>query len=303
VKPRVLLLTTDEDLGAIVGAAIGRALPEATIETQPPSSTEFSSSNWDLILTTPNQLELMLEEARSHALQEASLTNEQILGVLFHELRTPVTPILAWAQLLKRMSDPARTAQAAEVIERNVRIQMALVDDVLDINRISQHSLNLDRRRHDLRQLVREALESVRKTASEKGVDLESLTAQPNAISANVDGVRVKQLVAYLVSNAVRFTPRGGSVTVMLERESDDAVVAVRDTGLAIEEADLPFVFEPFRVQASGRTHGTAGIQLALARGLAEVHGGTLAVTSSDAGAEFRLRLPLATPVVGSSPS
>jgi signal transduction histidine kinase len=251
----------------------------------------------------PDQLERMLQEVRSQARQEADFVHEQLLGVLLHELRTPLTPILAWAQLLRRTSEPARIAQGADVIERNVRTQMALIDDVLDINRIDRHSLILDRRRHDLGLLLQEAVQSMETAVSEKGVTLVHTPMRPNTISCNVEGERIKQIVSYLLANAVRFTPSGGSVTVTLERDADIAILAVRDTGLGIAQTELPFVFDAFRAQSSGRSQGTTGIQLALARRLADLHGGALEALSSGTGAEFRLRVPIAIPAAGSDPS
>jgi signal transduction histidine kinase len=303
VKPRLLLLTTDQEIGRAVSEAIVRAIPDATVETRAvTATTDLLFANYDLVFTASDQLELLLDESRSRATEEADFAHEQLLGILFHELRTPLTPILAWAQLLRRTNDPARIEMGGEVIERNARTQMSLIDEVLDINRLGRHSLTLDIRHHDLGTLIQETAPPIAATATEKGVQLMLALAPPNTLTARVDGARIKQIVAYLVSNAVRFTPSGGSVTVSSAREADFGIVAVLDTGAPIEQADLPFVFDPFRTQSMIRNQGMVGVQLALARGLAELQGGTLEAANSGVGAEFKLRVPLATPAAESDP-
>ena len=242
----------------------------------------------------PADLEQVVNEARARALDDANRANDELLSVLFHELRITLTPILAWAQLLKRASDPARVDQAADVIERNVRIQMAIVADVLDISRITQKRLQLDLQRHNVRDIVQAAVARAQESAAEKRVHIATLFTAPRPITADIDRPRTEQIVTYLLTNAIRFTPTDGTVTMTLRRETEMAVITVLDAGVPIEDDHLAFVFEPFHAEElTGRNNGTAGIQLALARRLAELHGGTLDVASPGTGAEFTLRLPL----------
>lgn len=236
-----------------------------------------------------------MSETRGQPLDDMGRVQDEFLSILFHELRTPLTPILAWAQLLKRTNDPAHVAQAAQVIERNVRSQMAIVDDVLDLNRVVHETLRLEPRRHDLRDIVQAAVASARENAAEKNIRIDLLIAAKNPLTANVDRSRAEQAVRYLVLNAVRFTPTDGAVTVSLRGDAEQATITLQDAGPPIPDDHLPRAFEAFQEgHLAGRIHGTAGIQLALARGLIELHGGEVRVTSPGIGAEIAVLLPLA---------
>jgi signal transduction histidine kinase len=294
LSSRIVVVTTEDDVEASVRDAVMRAWPEAVIQALPPSDgPAFLASDWDMILMRHADLEQVVSAAKAHVVDDASPANDEFLSVFFHEIRTPLTPILAWAQLLKRSDDAARVAQAAEVIERNVRSQMAIVDDVLDISKIAQHKLLIDRQHHDLREIVQAAVAQAREAATEKRVHLDSVVSAVMPAMANVDRARAEQIITYLLTNAVRFTAGEGTVTVTLQQDDERATITVQDTGLPIADDLLPFAFEPFRASdRGGRTHGAAGIQLALARGLAELHGGTLEAASSGSGATFTLRLP-----------
>jgi two-component system CheB/CheR fusion protein len=171
-----------------------------------------------------------------------------------------------------------------------------LVDDLLDVTRLSQNKMLLQRRPLDLARLVREAIEDNRAELEARGVRLETRVA-PGPLLASIDAVRVTQVVANLLSNAAKFTPLGGTATVSLAGEGRVAVLTVADTGCGIEPALLPRVFEPF-VQAErtlDRAGGGLGLGLALARGLVELHGGDIEARSDGQGrgATFVVRLPL----------
>jgi signal transduction histidine kinase/CheY-like chemotaxis protein len=223
--------------------------------------------------------------AQSGDLRRASQVREEFLAVLSHELRTPLTPILTWAQIIRQDPDRARVQQASEVIERNVRLQMALVEDLLDLVRLREGSLVLDRRPEDLRPIVRAALEALAEPAAARSVGLEwrPLSA---ALLVEVDAPRLLQALRQLLGNAVKFGRTGGHVRVAITRESDGAVVRIQDDGAGIAPEFTPFVFEPFRQQEQGarREHGGLGVGLALARGLVELHGGTIDVRSEGIG-------------------
>jgi signal transduction histidine kinase/ActR/RegA family two-component response regulator len=234
--------------------------------------------------------------AQSGDLRRASQAREEFLAVLSHELRTPLTPILTWAQIIRQDADRARVQQASDVIERNVRLQMGLVEDLLDLMRLREGSLAVDRRPEDLRPLVRAALEALAEAAAERNVSLEwrSLAAP---LPVEADGPRLRQALRQILGNAVKFGRSGGHVRVAITREADTAVVRIQDDGAGIAPEFTPFIFEPFRQQEQGarRQHGGLGVGLALARALVELHQGTIDVRSEGVGrgTEVTVSLPV----------
>jgi PAS domain S-box-containing protein len=240
-------------------------------------------------------LEQIVDE-RTRDLRRASQAKDELLAILSHELRTPLTPILTWAQILKREPDPARSRQAAEVIERNVRLQIALVDDLLDLTRLTQGTLRVDRRRHDLRIIVGTALGSLTEVAGEKTIVVEwRPPAEPVPVEA--DAGRLGQAFKNIFSNAIKFSAEGGRIRVALGRDAETAVVRIRDHGAGIHPEFLPFIFEMFRQQEQGarRQYGGLGVGLALAKQLVDLHGGGIEVTSDGVGrgTEVTVRLPI----------
>lgn len=252
-----------------------------------------------------SDLERTVEE-RTRELREASQAKDRILAVFSHELRAPLTPILAWAQILRREPDLRRVRQAADVIERNVRMQTTLVDDLLDLARVTEGTIALDLRAQDLRDIIRTALESIADIAFQKGIRLEhTLCDEPVPVEADV--ARLHQVFANLLWNAVKFTPRNGRITVTLTRERDTAVTKVQDSGAGIAADFLPMVFRLFGQpeERTDRKHQGPGLGLALARHLAELHGGTIEAASGGigSGAEFTVRLPVRHRAPGTSPA
>ena len=246
-------------------------------------------------------------ESEAHARREAEDANrlkDEFLAVVSHELRTPLTPILGWLELLQ--GDPPREMreQAYDVIGRNTRAQTQIVNDLLDVSRITSGKLGLELRPLDLREVLRAAIETVEPTARVKGVILESALPARPAYSVG-DPDRLQQVAWNLISNAVKFTPRGGQVTVELNRQDSCYVIEVRDSGAGIEPEFLPFVFERFRQAdaSSTRRNGGLGLGLSIVRYLVEQHGGGCEVESQGAGtgATFRARLPIA-PLTSSDP-
>jgi CheY-like chemotaxis protein/nitrogen-specific signal transduction histidine kinase len=245
---------------------------------------------------------LLREEARARQLRQASeelarslRLKDEFLAVLSHELRTPLTPILSWTQILKHHPDTPRVLEAVEVIERNVRHQIALVDDLLDLNRIQRAKVALDLQPRDLREIVRLAIEALAEPARQKGMVIEY--REPTIpLLVEADAERLGQVFTNLLSNAIKFTPADGHVTVALTADRDRAVVRVRDTGAGIAAEFLPHVFEMFRQEEQGarRRHGGLGIGLALARRLTELHGGSIRAASPGLGqgTEMTVSLP-----------
>ena len=237
------------------------------------------------------------EQARLEA-ENANRLKDEFLAVVSHELRTPLTPILGWLELLKT-DDPDADfrRQAYDVIERNTRAQAQIVNDLLDVSRIISGKLKLELRDIDLRDVVRAAIETVEPTARVKGVQLDA--ELPNRAAINVgDADRLQQVAWNLISNAVKFTPRGGQVTVRLARQNSEYVIEIVDSGAGIAPEFLPHVFERFRQADASSTRATGGLGLGLSivRHLVEQHGGMVGVDSRGLGlgSTFRVCLPIA---------
>ena len=245
-------------------------------------------------------------ELTAARLVDESATKDDFLAMLSHELRTPLTPIRAWARMLKLGAhDPARSLRAAEVIERNAVLQTRLVDDLLELNRASRGTSALVLRVHDLAHIVRSATESIVPDALDKGVAVD--VEDPGGhLYAEVDRDRVEQILRNVLSNAVKFTPAGGRISVRVASDAGSALITIRDTGEGIAAAFLPVAFERFRQQEQGtrRRHAGLGIGLALVKQLTELHGGRVTIASEGAGlgTEVTVRLPLTAAAGGVQP-
>ena len=238
------------------------------------------------------------EAARAGA-EAANRLKDEFLTTLSHELRTPLNAILGWAKLLRSDAvDPADLDEGLEVIERNSRAQAQLIEDLLDVSRIVSGKLALEVQPADLEDVIDAALTAVRPAAEAKGVRLSRLL---DSLAGPVRGdpARLQQVVWNLLANAVKFTPAGGKVQVLLERVNSHVEVSVIDTGAGILPEFLPHVFERFR-QADGSTtrrHGGLGLGLSIVKQLVEMHGGTVRAKSPGPGlgATFVVALPIAT--------
>ncbi len=238
------------------------------------------------------------EQAARREAEEANLAKDTFLATLSHELRTPLTAILGWARMLQGgQLGSAQVRHALETIERNVRRQTQLINDLLDISRIVTGKLGLDSHRVDLVPVIEEAVETLRREAEGKRLQLRT-RLEPLGASVWGDPVRLHQVVVNLVSNSLKFTPDGGQVEVRLEQVDDHALLTVTDNGKGIAPEELPHIFDRFRQADSSltRRHGGLGLGLAIVRELVHLHGGTVDATSvgEGRGARFRVRLPLA---------
>jgi CheY-like chemotaxis protein/two-component sensor histidine kinase len=223
---------------------------------------------------------------------------DEFLATVSHELRTPLTAILGWAHMLRTGQFSGESAtKAFETIERNARAQSQLIDDLLDVSRIITGKLRIDVRQLNPNSFVEAAIEAVRPAAEAKGVRVQKIM-DTGIVSVSGDPVRLQQVVWNLLSNSIKFTPRGGRVQDRLERVNSHVEVAVSDTGAGISSDFLPHVFDRFRQadQRTTRQHGGMGLGLAIVRHLVELHGGTVRAESPGEGygSTFTVLLPVA---------
>jgi signal transduction histidine kinase len=248
--------------------------------------------------------------AIAEQLAEADRRKDEFFRILSHELRNPLAPVRSALHLLAHAGgDPARGARAREVIERQIGHLSRLVDDLLDLTRITGGRIQLRREPLDLARVVRDAVEDHR--AGFEAIDIAlALDLPPVPVWVEGDETRIAQIVGNLLANSAKFTPSGGIVTVRVgELPGRVALLDVRDTGEGIDPDVLPRVFEPFSQadRTLARSRGGLGLGLALVKRLVELHGGTVTAASAgrDAGTEVAVRLPLveATPPASSPPS
>lgn len=246
---------------------------------------------------------LDMERAARVEVERTSRIKDEFLATLSHELRTPLNAILGWTQLLKEdKGDLEMLTEAIGVIERNVRVQSQLVEDLLDMSRIISDNLRLDLQRVEVPELIDAAMEEVKPVAETKGVKLQKVI-DPLAGSVRVDPGRLDQVLWNLLTNAIKFTPKGGKVRVLTKVMPSHVKISVTDTGEGIAFDFLPHLFERFR-QADGsakRKHHGLGLGLSIVKNLVEMHGGTVGANSpgEGKGATFTIQLPLL--VAGSS--
>ncbi len=240
--------------------------------------------------------------ARSEA-ERVNRLKDEFLATLSHELRTPLNAVVGWAYILSSgpLTDEKR-AVAIESILRNARSQSQLTDDLLDMSRIISGRVRMESTILDVGEVIDAAMNVVRPTAEAKRVAL-SLVAAADVHRVHADPNRLQQVLWNLLTNAIKFTPPGGAVTVTLRRSETEVEIAVSDNGIGIEPDFLPFVFDRFR-QADGsftRTHGGLGLGLSIVRSLVEMHAGTIRAESQgqDQGATFTVCFPAAADVPG----
>ena len=243
----------------------------------------------------------LLERRRTEeALREADRRKDEFIAMLSHELRNPLAPIRNVVALLKDdLAPPELRTRACGILERQVGHLVRLVDDLLDVSRITRGTLGLKPCGVELAAVIGSALETSRPLIDAAAHQLElDLPREPVRVVG--DPVRLAQIVTNLLNNAARYTPRGGRIRVALRNGGAQAAISVRDSGIGIEPAALPQIFEMFSQAERTRSRfpGGLGIGLALSRRLAEMHGGTLDAASDGPGqgAEFTLRLPVAAP-------
>ena len=237
------------------------------------------------------------ERAIRAEVERVSLMKDEFLATLSHELRTPLNAVLGWSEiLLSRTKEDSDARRGLETIARNARAQAQLIEDLLDMNRIVSGKIRLDVQRIELAPIIEAALDSVRPSADAKSIQVRR-TIDPNAGPVFGDPNRLQQVVWNLLTNAVKFTPKGGKIDVLLQRVNSHIEIVVHDSGIGIGPEFLPHMFERFRQADSSTTrrYGGLGLGLSIVKQLVELHGGTVKAESpgADQGATFHISLPL----------
>jgi signal transduction histidine kinase/CheY-like chemotaxis protein len=254
---------------------------------------------YDAAQAAAAEREVLLESERTARglAERMSSLKDDFLATLSHELRTPLSSILGWVQILRRSSDkPEDVRKGVDVIERNARMQSQLIEDLLDMNRIASGKVRLDIQPVQPISFIEAALETVMPAADAKQIRVERML-DPSAGPVPGDPGRLQQVMCNLLANAIKFTPKGGKVQVLLERVNSHVEITVSDSGIGIKPELLPHVFERFR-QADGsmsRQFGGLGLGLSIVKSLVELHGGSVRVDSAGEGrgAAFHVHLPV----------
>jgi CheY-like chemotaxis protein len=243
-------------------------------------------------------LDVSEQKRAEEALRSADRNKNEFLALLSHELRNPLAPIRNSLHVLGRVPPDSPQAQRAlRVVERQAEQLSSIVEDLLDVTRISRGKIELRRGPLDLGQLLRQGVDDAQSSLAAGGLALVvDIAEEPLCVEG--DPVRLAQVVGNLLQNAAKFTPQGGSVFVSLRREGERAALRVRDSGIGMERRTLERLFQPF-VQADvglDRTNAGLGLGLSLVKSLVELHGGSVAATSEgrNKGSEFLVTLPLA---------
>jgi CheY-like chemotaxis protein len=265
------------------------------------SPIETSDGSLVLAAVTDISARKLAEAAEAAAREDAERANrikDEFLSVLSHELRTPLNATLGWASLLATGDlDLETSRRAIEAIERNARAEARLVDALLDLSRVMAGKLELERARMDLAELVRVAGESLRPEAESKGIALTVVGPPVGTLPVVGDWNRLQQVIWNLLSNALKFTPRGGHVELSVERAGERAQIEVSDDGKGIRAEFLTRVFDRFSQETTaGGVRVGLGLGLAIVKELAQAHGGTVGAHSDGegCGSRFTVSLPLA---------
>jgi signal transduction histidine kinase len=284
-------------------ANANKQLAEANLTLQAEKTRELEALNATLqranaeLERTNRSLQIeVVERARAEqALQEADRNKDEFLAMLAHELRNPLAPIHNALQLMRMQPSAGQSQWAQEVIQRQLAYLTRLVDDLLDVSRITRGKIELKIESIDVARVIASAVETSRPYVDAQQHSLVvSLPSEPLRLKG--DFARVGQILANLVNNAAKYTDKGGQIVVTAVREGADVVFRVRDSGMGIPKEQLSSIFEPFRQieRTLDRSQGGLGIGLTLAKRLAEMQGGTISAYSEgpDHGSEFTVRLP-----------
>jgi len=251
---------------------------------------------FERIQVEEQRINLARAEAGRRRAQEDNAAKDQFLATLSHELRSPLNVMLGWIQMLRagQMNDDS-VARGFDVLDRSVRLQAKLIEDLLDVSRIITGKLRFEKRRVDVAVVTTNAVEAARPAANAKNIQLTAAITPSMWMQA--DPQRLQQVVSNLLTNALKFTPEQGSVNVRLERTGDSAQLSVSDSGIGIRQELLSRIFDRFQQGDSSttRTHSGLGLGLAIVKHLVEQHGGQIAASSDGpgSGSTFTITLPL----------
>jgi PAS domain S-box-containing protein len=293
-NPEVILSPLSRVIMPII--ARGEVIGVLAVSSKKPWA--FDTEDLHLFDELARRLGLALENARMyHETQRANRLKDEFVAIVSHELRTPLTPILGGVYMMRtEPNDEGIQSRALDLIERNAKTQVKIVDDLLEVSRALSGKLRLNMDSVDLGLVLRAAVETVRPASEAKGIEIE-LRLSPVGGVVSGDADRLQQVFWNLLANAVKFTPNEGRIVVELLEVNAHVEVRVIDSGVGIAPAFLPHVFDKFRQADTSRTriYGGLGLGLAIVRHLVESHGGTVRALSSgdDQGSTFTVRLPL----------
>lgn len=241
---------------------------------------------------------LKIEQTARAEAERTALMKDEFLATVSHEMRTPLTAMLGWVQLLRNGTLPSETVpQALETIERNARAQAKLIDDLLDMSRILSGRLRIDVQQVDIVETVEAAVAAAEPAAAAKKIHLLKTPQAPEIGFLSGDPSRLQQIIWNLITNAIKFTPSGGTIRVKLEKVDSRIEISVSDDGEGIAQEFLPHVFDRFRQQDAStvRRHQGLGLGLSIVKQLVELHGGTVRVHSAgeNQGSTFTVSLPI----------
>ena len=272
---------------SVIGAiSLGSASPDRT----------FGQSDLTLVEELAHRVAVAIDNARLYAeAQNANHAKDLFLAMLSHEMKTPLTAILGWARILKLEEPPEQFREAIDAIEQSALVQQRLIEDLLDVSRVIAGKLHIETTTIDIREVIRRAVETVQPQAKEQSIAIwTQVPEDPMVVSG--DATRLQQVIWNLLTNAIKFTPKGGLIEVFALREGDDCVVNVRDTGRGIKPDVLPYLFETFRQSsvADRADHKGLGLGLAIVRSVVQMHGGSVEVASEGEGkgSTFTVRIP-----------
>jgi PAS domain S-box-containing protein len=258
---------------------------------------KFGRSDLALVEDMAHRVAVSLDNARLYAeAQGANRAKDLFLAMLSHEMKTPLTAILGWARILKMDNPPDEFREAIDAIEQSGLVQQRLIEDLLDVSRVIAGKLHIEPEIIDLREVVRQAVETVQPQAKDKSIAI--WTQLPDEqMPVNGDATRLQQVFWNLLTNALKFTPDGGLIEVVAVREEHDCVVSLRDTGRGIKPEVLPYLFDTFHQNTvSDRAeHKGLGLGLAIVRSLTQMHSGSVEAFSEGEGkgSTFMVRLPV----------
>ena len=242
-----------------------------------------------------NQYEDEILKAKKEA-EAATLAKDEFLSVVSHELRTPLNAILGWARMLQNdRSNDVMVEKGLETINRNAKIQTQLIEDILDFSRIISGKLRLEVSEINLTEVIEAAIDVVTPSANAKNIRIQNILDSNCTIYGDAD--RLQQVLWNLLTNAVKFTPKGGRVQIRMQRVNSSVEIIVSDTGQGISAEFLPYIFERFQQQDKTKTrrHSGLGLGMAITYRIVELHGGTIRAESpgENLGATFTVRLPV----------